>query len=68
MAHHLNAEGFPNIPLTDGMILKLEARSATTDAQVSGVTCSLWAIYGDNLNPGNPFAPDTVPSYTAQEA
>ena len=49
MAHNLSVEGFPNIPLTDGMIVKLEARDATTDAAVTGVTSSLWSIYGDNI-------------------
>ena len=67
MAHNLSSQGFPSIPLTDGMIVKLEARAVTTDAAVTGVTSSLWAIYGDNLNPGDLLIADTIPAYTLEQ-
>jgi hypothetical protein len=68
MSYNIDTVGFPNIPLTDGMMLKLEARSTTSDAAVSGVTCSLWAIYGDSLTAVDPFQPDTIPAYTVEKA
>lgn len=46
MAHNVSKTGFPEIPLTAGMKIRLEARSTTADAAISGVTVSLWAIYG----------------------
>lgn len=50
MAHHVDKTGFPNIPLTAGMKIRLEARSPTTEAAVTGVTSSLWSIYGSDLS------------------
>lgn len=46
MAHHTDKVGFPNIPMRTGMIMKLEARDPTTDAEVAGVTASRWSIFG----------------------
>lgn len=46
MAHHTLQTGFPAMPLTPGLILKLEARHPTTDAEVTGVTSTRWSIYG----------------------
>lgn len=46
MAHQTLTAGAPSIPLTAGMMLKLEAISPTTDAEVAGVTITRWAIYG----------------------
>lgn len=46
MAHNTDKTGFPDIPITPGMILRLEARSPTTDAAITGVTSSRWSIYG----------------------
>jgi hypothetical protein len=46
VAHNVSKTGFPEIPLTAGMKIRLEARSTTADAAVAGVTVSLWAIYG----------------------
>lgn len=34
------------MPLPSGMIIKIEARSPTTDAEVAGVTSTRWSIYG----------------------
>lgn len=46
MTHFVSKSGFPDLPLTPGMILRLEARATATDAAVAGVSASLWAIYG----------------------
>lgn len=61
MAHNTSKAGFPNIILRAGMKLVLEARDPTTDAAVTGVTCSRWSIYGEELEtneldpPSGPF-------------
>lgn len=65
MAHNISQEGFPNIPLTDGMILRLEARDTATNAPVAGVTCSLWAIYGDDQSAAD--LPALTPLYTPED-
>lgn len=54
MAHHTEQTGFPAIPLRGGMKIRLEARSPTTDAAVTGVTSTLWAIYGYDESEGPP--------------
>jgi len=46
VSHFTEQTGFPAIPLTPGMIVKLEARDPTTDAEVAGVTSTRWSIYG----------------------
>lgn len=51
MAHHTLQAGAPNLPLVAGMILKLEAISPTTDADVAGVTSTRWSIYGYDDSP-----------------
>ena len=48
MAHNTDKVGFPNIPLRAGMVLKLEARDPTTDAEVGGVSATRWSIFGDD--------------------
>jgi len=64
VAHHVDKTGFPNIPLTAGMKLRLEARSPTTDAAVTGVTSSLWSIYGNDQSEG--LLQDVVPVYSPE--
>lgn len=46
MAHHTEQVGFPAIPLSAGMKIRIRAISPTTDAAVAGVTATTWAIYG----------------------
>ena len=46
MAHRTLQAGAPNIRLTPGMILRLEALNPTADATVAGVTATQWLIYG----------------------
>lgn len=40
----------PETLAVGGMILKLEAVSPTTGAAITGVTCSSWTIYGDDVS------------------
>jgi hypothetical protein len=58
VAHHTEQTGFPAFPLTPGLIVKLEARSPTTDAEVGGVSATRFSIYGydesDELEPPEP--------------
>lgn len=65
MAHNTSKTGFPDIPILPGMILRLEARSVTTDAAVTGVTSSRWSIYGRDLSGAD--VEDVVPLYTPEE-
>lgn len=46
MAHHTETVGFPELPLNGTMSVRIRALSPTTDAEVAGVTCTLWALYG----------------------
>jgi hypothetical protein len=57
VAHRTEQTGFPAVPLDGGMIIRLRALSPTTDAEVAGVTCSQWAIYGrdDSAEPEGPL-------------
>lgn len=48
MADYTLHEGFPNIRIVEGMKFRLNAIDPTTGAEVSGVTSSLWSIYGDD--------------------
>ena len=48
MADYTLHEGFPNIRLQDGMVVRLSAVNPTTGSAVTGVTSSLWSIYGDD--------------------
>lgn len=66
MAHHELQAGAPNLPLKPGMILRLEARSPTTDAAVTGVTSSRWTIYGYDESEGLSRVEDVIPMFTAQ--
>lgn len=65
MAHNTDKVGFPSVPIRQGMVLKLEARAVSTDAEVAGVTASAWAIYGFNDGVGVGF--DVVPLLTPLE-
>lgn len=40
----------PEIVMTAGMQLRLEAIDPTTGDPVSGVTASAWSIYGDDMD------------------
>ena len=46
MAHHTEQAGFPDLPLTPGLRVVLEARSPTTDAEVAGVSATRFSIFG----------------------
>lgn len=46
MAHHTEQTGFPAQPLNAGMRIRLRALSPSADAEVAGVTCTQWSIYG----------------------
>jgi hypothetical protein len=41
----------PAIALFPGMQVKLEAIEPSTGAAITGVTCSAWSIYGEDLTP-----------------
>lgn len=66
MAHHTEQVGFPELPLTAGMIIRLRAISPTTDAAVTGVTASEWMIYGRDKSPGAPLA-EELPVWVPEE-
>lgn len=57
MAFLTEHEGFPNIPLTAGMVIKLEAVDPTSETPVAGVTSSKWMIYGEDESEGPPELP-----------
>ena len=67
MSDYTLHEGFPSIRLQDGMVVRLNAIDPTTGNVVTGVTSSLWSIYGDDnsddLTPGTPI----VPAYSLEE-
>lgn len=50
MAHYTLIAPMSPLPLTDGMILKLEALSVDTDAAVTGVSATNWAVYGYDVS------------------
>jgi hypothetical protein len=56
VAFHTEKEGFPPIPLTAGMKIRLEAIDPTTGAAVGGVQADRWAIYGEDLSEPPPDA------------
>lgn len=58
--------GFPNIILTAGMVIKLEAIDPTTGNPVAGVTSSRWSIYGEDIDTTK--LTDEVPYYTPTSA
>ena len=49
MAHVTDQAAFPGIALQAGMMLKLEAIDPATGAAITGVTCTSWMIYGEEL-------------------
>lgn len=55
-------EGFPAIPLRDGMTLQLEAIDPTTGADVSGVEATRFMVYG--IDESDVFLEDVVPVYS----
>lgn len=67
MAHHTEQTGFPAIPLAPGMKLRLRALSPTTDAAVTGVTSTIWSIYGRDKSAGPPLA-EELPTWVPEEA
>lgn len=67
MAHHTLVAGAPAVLLPPGMELRLEAINPTTDAEVAGVTCTRWSIYGDDEGTGPPLVGE-VPRWTPEEA
>ena len=50
----------PKIEIVGGMKLRLTAISPTTGAEITGVTASLWSVYGLDLS-DLPDGPDEVP-------
>ena len=52
MAHHTEQVGFPAIPLSPGMKLRIRALSPTADAAITGVTSTAWSIYGRDESDG----------------
>jgi hypothetical protein len=67
VAHNTEQVGFPQLPLHAGMKIVLEARSPTTDAEVTGVTSSRWAIYGSDESAPFGDLEDVVPLLSAEE-
>lgn len=65
MANNVSKTGFPNIPLKPGMILKLEARSPSTDAAVTGVSSSKWSIWARDLS-DEPELDPQLPTWVPQ--
>ena len=59
MTHYTKAAGFPNVPLTPGMKIRLRALDPTTDAEVAGVTVSQFAVFGrdESEEPDEPDPP-----------
>lgn len=66
MAHHTEQVGFPPLPLNGNMRLRLRALSPTTDAEVAGVTCTLWALYGRKQGRVGPFS-EELPTWVPEE-
>lgn len=67
MAHLTLKAGFPSMPLPAGTKLVLEAINPSADADVAGVTASLWMIYGRDKSATEDLL-DEVPMYVAEEA
>ena len=67
MAHHTVHTGFPEIHLSPGMQLRLEAQNPTADAVVAGVTCTRWSVYGYDKSPGPPLA-EELPRWVPEAA
>lgn len=65
MSDYTLHEGFPNIRLQDGMIVRLNAIDPTTGDEVSGVSASRWSIYGDDNSEGN--LEDAIPLYSLSD-
>lgn len=58
-------EGFPDIPIEAGMVLRLNAVSPTTGNVVNGVSATLWSIYGRDESGAD--LPDVIPLLTTQD-
>ncbi len=65
MPHNTDKVGFPDAPLSEGMIIRLTALDPTTDATVAGVEATRWMIYGRDVSP-QPLA-DVGPLYSPQD-
>lgn len=65
MAHNTSKTGFPPIPLTAGMKIRLEARATTTNAAVSGASASRWSIWGYQVT--DTLDPDVIPHYSPDD-
>lgn len=65
MAHHTEQVGFPAVPLSPGMKLRLRALNPTSDATVADVSATAWSIYGYDKSPGPPLA-EEIPPYIAE--
>lgn len=63
MAHHTEQTGFPNVPIVAGMKIRLRALSPTADAEITGVTCTQFAIYGRRKDTSE-LDPEVVPPFT----
>lgn len=61
MTHYTKAAGFPNVPIQAGMKIRIRALSPTTDAEVTGVTCSQFAIFGRDLSDAGGGLDELVP-------
>lgn len=66
MAHHTEQTGFPALPLSAGMQLRIEAISTNTDSSVAGVTSTRWSIYGYDETDAAGGVEDVIPLFTAQ--
>lgn len=66
MAHHTEKDGFPPLPLTPGMRIRLRALNPTTDAERTGVTVSEWSIYGRDESDDEPLALE-LPTWVPEE-
>lgn len=67
MTVHTLRAGAPNVAIRPGMRLVVEAIHPTTGADVAGVTCTRWSIYGYDKTPaGGSTLADEVPRWTAE--
>lgn len=64
MTHRTETVGFPGPPLNAGMRIRIRALSATTDAEITGVTWAQFLVYGrdesDELEGPEPELPVLV--------
>lgn len=58
-------EGFPNLRIQEGMVIRLSAISPTTGLAITGVNASVWSIYGDDNS--DTLLEDVVPVYSLDD-